>query len=183
MGWMCGVDVWVCGCVGMWASGCVGATTRDRIPHASLVSPLTFQDHDAPTRLVVCSIFGMPRQGESGVGVASGTAAYYSFTHGTIHFIVLNSFDIDNSPRGSMMTWATADVRAAKASGKAQWVVVVFHHPPYSWGKPGQLRTFSAPPPPPCTWGYVCGTSLPSDQPAASGWQTPGRCAVFLQSR
>lgn len=80
------------------------------------------------------SIFGMPVRGESGVGTASGTAAYYSFTHGIAHFVVLNSFDINNSPRGPMMTWAQSDIRAARASGKVKWVVAVFHHPPYSWG-------------------------------------------------
>ena len=36
----------------------------------------------------------MPQKGEAG-GVPSNTKAYYSFTYGNIHFIVLNSFDVD----------------------------------------------------------------------------------------
>ena len=36
----------------------------------------------------------MPQHGEAG-GIPSNTKAYYSFTHGNIHFIVLNSYDVN----------------------------------------------------------------------------------------
>ena len=38
--------------------------------------------------------FDMPAHGEAG-GVPSGSKAYYSFTYGNIHVIVLNSVDVD----------------------------------------------------------------------------------------
>jgi hypothetical protein len=37
--------------------------------------------------------FSPPVLGESG-GVPSGHPSYYSFTHGNVHFVVLNSYDV-----------------------------------------------------------------------------------------
>jgi hypothetical protein len=73
-------------------------------------------------------IFTLPTQGEAG-GVASGTEAYYSFDHGNIHFIVLDSFDSDRSVTGPMLTWLQADL----ASTTRPWVIAFWHHP-YSKG-------------------------------------------------
>jgi hypothetical protein len=74
-------------------------------------------------------IFSLPRQGEAG-GVPSGTEAYYSFDHGRIHFICLESYETDRSPSGAMMTWLREDA----LSTTADWLIAFWHHPPYSKG-------------------------------------------------
>jgi hypothetical protein len=74
-------------------------------------------------------IFTLPRQGEAG-GVASGTEAYYSFDYGNIHFVCLESFETNRSPTGAMLTWLQRDL----AANTEPWVIVFFHHPPYSKG-------------------------------------------------
>jgi hypothetical protein len=75
-------------------------------------------------------LFTLPTAGECG-GVPSGTEAYYSFDHGPVHFVVLDSADSDRSSGGAMATWAKADLAAVD---QATWVIVAFHHPPYSKG-------------------------------------------------
>jgi len=74
-------------------------------------------------------IFTLPKQGEAG-GVASGTEAYYSFDYANIHFVELESFETDRSPTGPMLTWLQRDL----AANTQPWVIVFFHHPPYSKG-------------------------------------------------
>lgn len=74
-------------------------------------------------------IFELPRMGEAG-GVASGTEAYYSFDYGQVHFICLNSMDVNRLNTGPMAKWVLADLTATTA----KWVVAFFHHPPYSKG-------------------------------------------------
>ena len=74
-------------------------------------------------------MFTLPKQGEAG-GVASGTEAYYSFDHANIHFVELESFETDRSPTGPMLTWLQRDL----AANTQPWVIVYFHHPPYSKG-------------------------------------------------
>jgi hypothetical protein len=71
----------------------------------------------------------VPTRGEAG-GTASGTEAYYSFDYGRVHFICLNSHDLDRTPTGAMAQWLKADLEKAKAD----WVVAFFHHPPYTKG-------------------------------------------------
>jgi hypothetical protein len=71
----------------------------------------------------------LPTRGEAG-GVASGTEAYYSFDHGNIHFICLDSHDLDRRPSGAMARWLKADLDMAKAD----WLIAFWHHPPYSKG-------------------------------------------------
>ena len=75
------------------------------------------------------NIFTLPRSGEAG-GVASGTEAYYSFDYGNIHFVCLNSYDVNRSATGTMMTWLQNDL----AANTKDWLVAFFHHPPYSKG-------------------------------------------------
>ena len=70
-----------------------------------------------------------PARGEAG-GVVSGTEAYYSFDYGRAHFICLNSFDVDRSAEADMAQWLKADLNATNAD----WLVVFFHHPPYTKG-------------------------------------------------
>jgi hypothetical protein len=74
-------------------------------------------------------IFTLPRAGEAG-GMPSGTEAYYSFDYANIHFICLNSFDIDRSVTSPMYDWLTADLAAASR----HWTIAFWHHPPYSKG-------------------------------------------------
>jgi acid phosphatase type 7 len=71
----------------------------------------------------------MPRKAEVG-GLASGTEAYYSFNWANIHFVCLNSHDMDRKPGGAMAKWLKADLEKTKAD----WIVAFFHHPPYTKG-------------------------------------------------
>lgn len=74
-------------------------------------------------------LFCAPTCGEAG-GVASGTAAYYSFDYGNIHFICLDSYGSDRSPTGAMFTWLSQDA----VSSQKDWQIAFWHHPPYTKG-------------------------------------------------
>ncbi len=74
-------------------------------------------------------IFTFPIAAECG-GIASGTEAYYSFDHGNIHFICLDSMVSNRAANGPMATWLTNDI----ASTNARWIIGFFHHPPYTRG-------------------------------------------------
>ncbi|MFK7808190.1 MAG: metallophosphoesterase [Saprospiraceae bacterium] len=74
-------------------------------------------------------IFTFPKKGESG-GVASGTEAYYSFDHGNVHFIVLDSEGSDKGIGEPMYQWCEKDIQ----NTLADWIVAFWHHPPYSKG-------------------------------------------------
>lgn len=71
----------------------------------------------------------LPTRGEAG-GLASGTEAYYSFDHGNIHFICLDSHDLERKPGAAMARWLKADLERANAD----WIVAFWHHPPYTKG-------------------------------------------------
>jgi len=71
----------------------------------------------------------LPAGAEAG-GVASGTEAYYSFDHGTLHVIVLDSHDSSRDPGDAMLTWLQADLAATSQD----WVIATWHHPPYTKG-------------------------------------------------
>jgi hypothetical protein len=71
----------------------------------------------------------LPKRGEAG-GLASGTEAYYSFDYANIHFICLDSHDLDRKPAGAMAKWLRADLDKANA----EWVMAFWHHPPYTKG-------------------------------------------------
>lgn len=80
-----------------------------------------------------------PTNAEAG-GLASGKEAYYSFDFGRVHFICLNSHDLDRRPSGEMAQWLKADLEKTQAD----FLVTFFHHPPYTKGshdsdKEGQL--------------------------------------------
>ena len=74
-------------------------------------------------------IFTLPRNAEAG-GLASGTEAYYSFDYANIHFICLNSYDVDRSVGGAMMTWLENDLAATNR----EWIIAFWHHPAYTKG-------------------------------------------------
>jgi hypothetical protein len=71
----------------------------------------------------------VPTRGEAG-GVPSGTEAYYSFDHGNVHFVCLDSHDMERKPSGAMAKWLKADLERTKAD----WVIAYWHHPPYTKG-------------------------------------------------
>lgn len=73
--------------------------------------------------------FVLPEGGEAG-GVASGREAYYSFDYGNIHFISLNSHDLNRSPDAPMAQWLRADLERTTAD----WIFAYWHHPPYTKG-------------------------------------------------
>jgi hypothetical protein len=71
----------------------------------------------------------VPTRGEAG-GVPSGTEAYYSFDYGNVHFVCLDSHDLDRKPTAAMARWLKTDLERTKA----QWVIAFWHHPPYTKG-------------------------------------------------
>ncbi len=113
------------------------------IMHQSVVWP-TIGNHDGysvDTPLQTgpyYDIFTLPKNAEAG-GVASGTEAYYSYNYGNIHFVVLDSFDVDRSTTAAMAQWLTADLTA----NTADWVIAYWHHPPYSKGSHDSDDAFS----------------------------------------
>ncbi|QDS96493.1 Alkaline phosphatase precursor [Roseimaritima multifibrata] len=70
-----------------------------------------------------------PTRGEAG-GLASASEAYYSFDYANIHFICLDSHDLDRAPTGVMSQWLRADLEATKQD----WIIAFWHHPPYTKG-------------------------------------------------
>lgn len=85
------------------------------------------------------SIFSLPQQGQSG-GLASGSARYYSWNNGPVHFIHLDSYGLDfiqnnyyglaDTVYSPQITWLKNDL----AQNTQPWVIVSFHHPPYCMG-------------------------------------------------
>ena len=73
--------------------------------------------------------YHLPRAGEAG-GMPSGTETYYSFDYANIHFIVLNSYDVNRSTTGAMLTWMADDL----ASTDQDWIIAYWHHPAYTKG-------------------------------------------------
>lgn len=62
----------------------------------------------------------------------SGTEDYYSFNYDNTHFVSLNS-NLNYSVGSDMYEWLDADLAATTK----KWVIVYFHHPPYSSGEHG----------------------------------------------
>lgn len=101
-------------------------------PYAALLrnTPVwpTYGNHDA-RRWAYFNIFNLPTHAESG-GVASGTEHYYSFDHGPVHVVVLDSQATLLSKGGQMYAWLQRDLHATQQP----WLIAMFHHPPYSKG-------------------------------------------------
>lgn len=87
-----------------------------------------YGNHDA-RRWVFFDIFSFPENAESG-GVASGTEHYYSFDYANLHIVMLDTQASDLDDNGEMLTWLKKDLK----QNKQQWLVVAFHHPPYTKG-------------------------------------------------
>lgn len=99
---------------------------RDVLRNVSLWP--AYGNHDA-RRWAFFDIFSLPEAGEAG-GVASGTENYFSFDYANIHFVFLDSEQSNRSTSGAMVEWLKKDL----AANKQQWLVSVFHHPPYTRG-------------------------------------------------
>ena len=78
---------------------------------------------------VYYDLFTLPMAGEAG-GMPSGSEAYYSFDHGNIHFICLDSQGTDRSIDGAMAAWVESDLAATEQ----EWIIAFWHHPPYTRG-------------------------------------------------
>lgn len=81
-------------------------------------------------------VFTLPTKGESG-GLASGTEAFYSYDWGNIHFISLDSYGTENPDESRLYDTLGTQVRWLKkdlAATTQPWVIVYWHHPPYSMG-------------------------------------------------
>jgi predicted phosphodiesterase len=85
-------------------------------------------NHDA-RRWTFYNLFDRPANGEAG-GFSSGSEQYFSFDYGYAHFILLDNHHYDLSPQSPMLTWLKEDIRQTKG----KWVIVFFHHPPYTGG-------------------------------------------------
>lgn len=90
-----------------------------------------YGNHDA-RRWAFFDIFSLPEQAESG-GVISASEHYYSFDYANIHYVMLDSQASDREPEGDMLTWLKRDLQAYQSSNQ-DWLIVAFHHPPYSKG-------------------------------------------------
>jgi len=75
--------------------------------------------------------FTMPTMGEAG-DVASGTAAYYSFNYGNVHFVSIDSATqgTNLAVGGPMYNWLALDLMA----NNSDFTIVYWHHPPYTKG-------------------------------------------------
>ena len=71
----------------------------------------------------------VPTNAEAG-GEPSGTEAYYSYDIGDVHFVCLDSHDLDRSPTAAMAQWLRADLDHTQA----KWLIAFWHHPPYTKG-------------------------------------------------
>ena len=70
-----------------------------------------------------------PKKGEAG-GLPSASEAFYAFDYSNLHFICLDSHDLDRAPTGVMAQWLRADLEKAKSD----WIIAYWHHPPYTKG-------------------------------------------------
>ncbi len=71
----------------------------------------------------------VPTSAEAG-GLPSGTEAYYSYDIANVHFVCLDSHDLDRTTNGAMAQWLIADLEAAQG----EWLIAFWHHPPYTKG-------------------------------------------------
>lgn len=94
------------------------------------VSWPTIGNHDAGNSTAVyLPMFTLPENGQAG-GVPSGTERYYSFDYANIHFVCLDSSTSSRASTSPMCNWLRSDLGA----NTQQWVIVYFHHPPYTKG-------------------------------------------------
>lgn len=111
-------------------------------PYGDLLANKTFWsvygNHDA-RRWTYFRIFDFPEEAEAG-GVASETENYYSLDFSNVHFVMLDSQDSGRDADGDMAEWLKTDL----ADNTKPWVVVAFHHPPYTKGSHDSDSTYDS---------------------------------------
>jgi hypothetical protein len=103
-------------------------TLRNKFLWTTLGNHETAQSTTA-TDFPYLHIFSLPKEGEAG-GVASGTEKYYAFDYANIHFICLDSMTSGQTANTPMANWLRTDLE----STSQEWIIVFFHHPPYTKG-------------------------------------------------
>jgi hypothetical protein len=82
-------------------------------------------------------IFSLPSAGQAG-GKASGKWEYYSFNLGNAHFVCLDSYGEENDKRfwidEAQRRWMEADLKDAQSNPNIKWIIMYWHHPPYTMG-------------------------------------------------
>ena len=106
------------------------AAVFDMFPELLRQTPVwpTRGNHEK-SEVVYQELFTLPTLGQAG-GMPSGTEAYYSFDHGNIHFICLDSEGSNRTAGGAMATWLASDL----ACTDQEWIIAFWHHPPYTKG-------------------------------------------------
>jgi hypothetical protein len=87
-----------------------------------------YGNHDA-RRWAFYRIFDRPLEGELG-GVPSHDKAYFSFDFAQTHVVILDTEHGDLSVTSPMIEWLQQDLLQTHQA----WVIVAFHHPPYTAG-------------------------------------------------
>ncbi len=87
-----------------------------------------YGNHDA-RRWAFFDLFSFPASSESG-GLPSGTEHYYAFDFGQVHFVILDTQASSLRAGAAMLRWLEKDL----AESQQPWVIVAFHHPPYTHG-------------------------------------------------
>ena len=87
-----------------------------------------YGNHDA-RRWAFFNLFSFPTDGESG-GLSSGTENYYSFDHGQVHFVILDTEASSMDAGSKMLRWLEEDLLGSQQP----WLIAAFHHPPYTHG-------------------------------------------------
>ena len=88
-----------------------------------------YGNHDARSDTFF-DIFTLPLHDESG-GEPSGTERYYSFNYANTHIIMLDSNNNEPDSLSTMLDWLDKDLIG---NTNANWLIAVFHHPPYTKG-------------------------------------------------
>lgn len=112
--------------------GYFGGISTSSDPNSFLIDGNAAQQDQHQT-VPYIDIFSLPSAGEAG-GISSGTEQYYAFDYGKVHIVSLDSqlSGRDTTQRTTMKKWLENDL--ANASLSADWIIVIFHHPPYSKG-------------------------------------------------
>ncbi len=90
-------------------------------------------------QLAYLDIFSLPENAELG-GIASNTERYYSFDYGNIHFIMLDSYGLENVGGNYYAVYDTAFspqylwLKNDLMHNTMPWTIVCYHHPPYCMG-------------------------------------------------
>jgi hypothetical protein len=92
-------------------------------------SNIPLQNHQGP----YFDIVDVPEQGEAG-GHPSQLEVFYSFDHGNVHFLSLNSEVYDFLQTGNGINQMLAWVQQDLAQNTLPWTIAYFHQPPYSKG-------------------------------------------------